>query len=167
MIGPALVGEEAIDDKFATFFRRVGQVLRDLGFARRHPDGVERDTAEEGEIIGTISQFKPVDIELRPDRTLLNPAGQQGDFLCGKTITLRRHDVVAGVFADAIEQRAPVDIAGHDGGPVGLTSLESGMMLVETQIALRLAALMAAVAFGLEKRLDLLKVIHLSLTRRF
>ena len=66
---------------------------------------------------------------------LFNPLGQRGDFIFRQWIALRRHDVVAGIFPDAENDRAFVRIARSDARPIVFASLESSGVLIESEVA--------------------------------
>ena len=159
MIGPAGIGEQTVDHEDTAFLLRIGEITLDLRLGRRHADGVEVGPSEEGEIVGRRRQLKTVDVELRPGCSFLNPLREQRDLLLRETLALRRHDIVARVGSDAIDQRAALDVTRRHRRAIRLTTLQGRFVEVETETALRLAALVAAVTLRLEERLHLLEII--------
>ena len=161
MIGPAGIGEQTVDHEDTAFLLRIGEITLDLRLGRRHADGVEVGTAQEGEIVGRKRQFETIHVELRPGCSFLNPLREHRDLLLREPLALRRHEVIARVGSDAIDQRAALDVARRHRRSIRLAPLQGRQVQVETETAFRLAALVAAVTLRLEERLHLLEIIDL------
>ena len=91
---------------------------------------------------------------VRPDRTLVDPAGQGGD-LGGGQAASGRHELVLVVAGEEVDQRAVLGPAGNDVRAVVVAALERLRLDVETQAGLLLRLAVTVVAVLLEDRAHL------------
>jgi len=155
VVGGARIGEQAVDGLGALVRGNVRGERGDLVGGGRHADGVERHTAQEGEVVGQRREARRERAVFRPGGAFLDPLFDERDVGGGEAMALRRHHLVGVVGTDTREEGTPGGVARDDGRAVALPALERAGEGVEVQAALGLAALVAFEAAGLEDRLDL------------
>ena len=82
-VGPAGIGEEAVDGVGAFVGAGVGLESFDLGEGRSDADGVESDTTEEGEFVAERGDFDAGNVEFGPVSAFADPAFEGGDLIGG------------------------------------------------------------------------------------
>ena len=155
-VGPAGIGEEAVDGVGAFVRAGVGLEGFDFGEGGGDADGVEGDAAEEGEVVGEGGDFDAGDVQFGPVSAFADPALEGGDLIGGEGFAFGGHDEVFVGAGDAGEEGAFFGLAGGDGGAIGFAAVEGRGEGVEFEIALGLAALVAGEAVGLEDGEDVL-----------
>ena len=80
VVRPARVGEELVDDGFAVWIFLEGFDF----FERRHDaEGVERDAAQEGQIIRQRREREVIGADVGPVRAFFDPFREQSDLVLG------------------------------------------------------------------------------------